>query len=80
MTKKRAQNLSYDYVNSTEAIVMKTLKTKIKMKSNNFLYLIEKKLSSFFQVDPRGILIQIKTLNEREYINFYNKKNIYTYF
>jgi len=79
ITMDKLEKLSYDHIYVTEAIVMKMLKMKLKLKSNHFLYSIEKKLSHFFLVDPRGILIQTKNLNEKEYVNYYNNKNFYAY-
>ena len=69
-----------DHVYTTEAILMKTLKKKKKITPEWFFFTIRKKLSLFFDVDPRGILIQIKSLNEREYLSFSNKYNLYLYF
>ena len=58
---------------------MKMLKTKKKVIPEWFIFTIKKKLSLFFDVDPRGILIQIKNLNEREYLSFSKSYNLYFY-
>jgi hypothetical protein len=72
-------DLFEDHVYITEAILMKVLKKINKIKSNFFIFIIRRKLFSNFNVDPRGILIQIKNLNRREYINVFFKKNFYFY-
>ena len=72
-------DLLEDHVYITEAILMKVLKKINKIKSNFFIFIIKRKLFSYFNVDPRGILIQIKNLNKREYINVFFKKNFYFY-
>lgn len=68
-----------DHICTTEAILMKMLKTKKKVIPEWFIFTIKKKLSLFFDVDPRGILIQIKNLNEREYLSFSKSYNLYFY-
>jgi hypothetical protein len=72
-------DLFEDHVYITEAILMKVLKKINKIKSNFFIFIIRRKLFSYFNVDPRGILIQIKNLNKREYINVFFKMNFYFY-
>jgi hypothetical protein len=69
---------SGDHIYITEAILMRVLKTKINAKPEWFIFTTKKKLSKFFLVDPRGILTQIKSLNERGYIN--SLKNLKRYF
>jgi len=56
------------------------LKTKKRANPEWFIFTIKKKLSLFFDVDPRGILIQIKNLNEREFVSFSKNYNLYSYF
>lgn len=68
-----------DHVYIIEAGLMKVLKIKNKLKSKYLLFKLKKRLSRFLKVDPRGIIIQLKKLNEREYVNFFPKKNIYSY-
>ena len=77
---KKISNLVGDHIYAIEATLMKFLKIKIKIKSNQIFLAVKKKLLPLFSADPRGILIQIKSLNDREYINFSKEKNIYTYF
>ena len=69
----------FDHIYVTEALIAKILKIKRKMKINNFLFNVKKKLNNYFPVDPRGILLQIKSLNEKEFLNFSQKKKIYFY-
>jgi hypothetical protein len=75
----KSSNISDDHIYIIEAGLMKVLKIKNKIKSNHLLFTLKKKLSRFLNVDPRGIMIQLKTLNEREYINFSLPKNTYSY-
>ena len=72
-------NVSGDYICVTEAIIMKVLKMRLKIKSASFILIIKSKLFSLFKADPRGILIQAKHLNDREYLNFFPGKNFFTY-
>jgi hypothetical protein len=69
-----------DHIYITEAILMRVLKTKINAKPEWFIFTTTKKLSEFFLVDPRGVLIQIKSLNERGYISSLKIVNRYFYF
>ena len=72
-------NVSGDYICVTEAIIMKILKMRQKVKSASLILIIKGKLCSLFKADPRGILIQAKHLNNREYLNFFPGKNFFTY-
>ena len=69
-----------DHIYITEAILMRVLKTKINAKPEWFIFTTKKKLSEFFLVDPRGVLIQIKNLNEKGYISSLKNLNRYFYF
>ena len=74
------KNSCGDHIYITEAILMRVLKTKINAKPEWFIFTTTKKLSEFFLVDPRGVLIQIKSLNERGYISSLKIVNRYFYF
>jgi hypothetical protein len=74
------KNSCGDHIYITEAILMRVLKIKINAKPEWFILTTKKKLSEFFFVDPRGVIIQIKSLNERGYISFVKNLNFYFYF